>query len=155
MARTKKAPPDETTPGDAAHISDSPVTTSVNILESTIKQVECYLREGISDRELAPVIVLKLVCRVDRLSDQIAVAFAGEPFNLNFAPDAPANLARFRAYVSYHSRASRLLLDLVRVSLALRMDSPKPTSEALQKKGDKQKAKPKMTDLANFAKRTH
>jgi hypothetical protein len=48
--------------------------------------------------------------RIERLGEQVAEAFGGQPFWRNLPPDCPANRRRFNAYFDCLTKVSRLLL---------------------------------------------
>jgi hypothetical protein len=50
--------------------------------------------------------LLRLFGRLERTAQKIDEAFAGQPFNPNFAPDAPANRRRFNAYFKQHKQVA-------------------------------------------------
>jgi hypothetical protein len=77
--------------------------------EELVKEALQSGREGL-DRMLPPRIYLvKLFARIEQLSAEIDEAFAGQPFLLNLAPDAPANVRRCKAYLRLHKENTDLL----------------------------------------------
>ncbi len=58
-------------------------------------------------RALRPCI-LKMFARIERLTEKVDEAFAGQPFWPNLPPDAPANRRRFKAYIGLHEEAVKL-----------------------------------------------
>ena len=54
--------------------------------------------------------VLKMFARIERITQKVDEAFAGQPFWPNLPPDAPANRRRFKAYIGLHEEAVKLFL---------------------------------------------
>jgi hypothetical protein len=68
---------------------------------------------GLEGLQAARWQLLKLFARIERLGEHIDRAFAGQPFLSDMAPDAPANLRRFKTYVELHKQTTKLLLHAV------------------------------------------
>jgi hypothetical protein len=66
-------------------------------------------RQGLTERELAKNLVMKLLLRIDRLFGRIDEAFAGQPYLQRLPPDAPASQHRFNAYAGNCAQAAKLL----------------------------------------------
>jgi hypothetical protein len=65
--------------------------------------------QGVSEKELADGLVMKLLMRSDLLFGRIEEAFAGQPFLPEVAPNARASQHRFNAYVGNQAQAAKLL----------------------------------------------
>lgn len=65
--------------------------------------------QGVSEKELADGLVMKLLIRSDHLFGRIEEAFAGQPFLPGVVPNAPVNQHRFNAYIGNYAQAAKLL----------------------------------------------
>jgi hypothetical protein len=107
--------------------------------------------------------LLKLLMRIDRLSEQVDEAFAGQPFLPNLPPTAPANRRRFEAYLREHVQLTNLLcraLDLWIVTCGVAPDDDWVRRVAEASCDERMRKPPSNHAVAgssedNFAKRTH
>ncbi len=59
-------------------------------------------RTGLDRVAILRMYLLKSFRRIERLSNDIDEAFAGQPLRLDLAPDAPQNVKRCMAYIRLH-----------------------------------------------------
>lgn len=64
---------------------------------------------GLDGLQAARFHLLKSFGRIERIAQKIDVAFAGQPFLPNLAPNHPANTRRFNAYLQRHTQVMKLL----------------------------------------------
>jgi hypothetical protein len=89
--------------------------------DSVIEMIETLhacIEEGMDTSSFAQVLILKLLLKVNRMNDGIEEAFAGQPFIRALPPDAPANQRRFDAYWESHLKVTKLLLQLVQLTVS-------------------------------------
>ena len=74
----------------------------------TLEEATVQQRTGLNGLIAARPLLIRLFGRILQLQEQIDKAFAGQPFNDNYSPVAPANIQRFNAFFRAHDRAGRL-----------------------------------------------
>jgi hypothetical protein len=124
MTRSKAPPP--TANADQTRIKRPPPSAET-VARSTsaeappdpfLEALRDWRRRGLNERDLARYLIMKLLMRIDDLSDKIGEAFVGRVFLPGVAPDAPANLRRFNTYAACCGRVNKLLkqaVELVRI----------------------------------------
>jgi hypothetical protein len=96
--------------------------------DSVIETLSACIEEGTDARSFAQVLILKLLVKVNSMIDYIEEAFAGQPFIRGLPPDAPANQRRFDAYWESYLKVTKLLLQLVQLTMVDQNPSANPAS---------------------------
>jgi hypothetical protein len=98
----KQDPTEYSVPGTQAFSDD--FTQAQRALREAIEQQKM----GVEGLLAARFQLLRVFGRIERMQEQIDVAFAGQPFLADVVPTAPANTQRFKAFMERHERAMKL-----------------------------------------------
>ena len=108
--RTTKPPRQNGKPDATEYSVPGPQTFS-----SDFTQTQRALREAMEQQKIGVeglsglrYQLIRVFGRIERMQEQIDVAFAGRPFLPGVAPTAPANIRRFKAFMERHERAMKL-----------------------------------------------
>lgn len=98
-----------------------------NLLVLHAQNVDCYA--------LVRLAVMKVLLLLNALIDKTESAFAAQPYNPNFAADAPVNQQRVLAYMAYQGRTLKLLASAAEIKRATRSTKTTGTNSTAKKSG--------------------
>jgi hypothetical protein len=127
-------------PGTQAFSDD--FTQAQQALREAIEQQKMGV-EGLSALRFQ---LIKVFGRIERMQQQIDLAFAGRPFLPDVVPTAPANIRRFKAFMERHERAMKLqtrAFELWALTCGVRWECYSKTCPARNCPGRKKRAKTK------------
>ncbi len=114
MNKNPTVPPPNEKKSAAGPASPSIATEATSVSKESprdalLEVVHGLRRQGVTEKDLVDVLVMKLLMRIDCLFGRIDEAFSGQPFNPEVPPDAAANQHRVNAYIGNFAQATKLL----------------------------------------------
>jgi hypothetical protein len=97
--------------GKPAHLDRriEPSRDDHSAAQRVLREAVEHQHVGLEGLQAARLQLIKLFARIERFSEQVDEAFAGQLFLPNLPPDSPANRRRFNTFLQEHKQVTKLL----------------------------------------------